>query len=277
MKYVKICIMRYILLIIVIPLFLPGCFNLDGHETHITEVCKCEQFSLSENFYIEKKKGSVQACAKKFGDTLKWGFVLDNETCDLFLPFIYDEAKGFKDGLAPVAINKQWGVIDTTGKVIIDYKFADLQQFSDSLAAYMDNHRNWGFINVRGDTIISSRYDYVSDFWANLSFVHNGADGWKIFNAGGGLMPVKIDSLVDGYHSNNRSLAISHGSLKDRSILNEVLKYPFYSNGKKVKVIAFNNKYAIVPDTLKVDLGTLKELSTDMLKPIFSNERSNNQ
>jgi len=237
----------------------------------MTEDCKCIEFGgLTENFFIANKQGWAQACAIQNGDSLKWGFIVDNDACDPFLPFIYDGAKSFNFGLAPVKVKGKWGVIDSTGKRAIDYQYKELQSFSDSVAAFLNDNGLWGFINTKGDTVLNANFTEVNSFWGNLTFAFHPTTGWKVYNSKGKMMPIQIDSLIDDFHIDNRMLAISHGRLYDRTVYNEVIEYPFYSKNKKVKLVGFRNRYAVLPYTMNTNLRAIeKSLTTDKLMPIF--------
>lgn len=246
-------------------------FGLDAHEEHMKNKCKCEDFGSSiSNFYIEDKEGSVQACGRQSGDSLKWGFIIDNNACDPYLPFIYDDAQGFSFGLAPVKLKGRWGAIDHTGKVVLGMKYKRLTHFSDSLAAFQTENESWGFINTRGDTILEANFSEVNDFWGNLSFVFHPQKGWQIYNSKGKRLPIQIDSLVENFQINNAMLAISHGHIKDGSVYNEVIEYPFYTKGQKVKLIGFRNRYAILPYSVNTNLTETEKLfTTEKTHPIF--------
>lgn len=245
-----------------------GGFSMDGQEDHLLKDCKCEVFGdLSNKFYIESKRGWVQACARTQDSILKWGFIIDNNACDPFLPFIYDGAKSFTNGLAPVMLNNKWGAIDSSGKLVIDYKYQLLETFSDSLAAFQDGNL-WGFINSRADTLVVAKYSNVSSFWANLSLVNN-HKGWRVINSKGKVLPIRIDSLIDNYYSGT-FLAISRSGYYQDGISYEVIEYPFYSAGKKVKLFSYRNKYAILPDTGNVNFKDIeKTLPGSIFSPIF--------
>ena len=47
---------------------------------------------------------------------------------------IYEDAKDFSDGLAPVKMNGKWGYIDETGKTVIDFKYDYAGSFSEGVA-----------------------------------------------------------------------------------------------------------------------------------------------
>lgn len=64
--------------------------------------------------------------AKKYG---KCGFLsLNNET---IIPFEYDSAHIFRDGLAPVCINHRWGYINKQNEKVIPLKYDMATPFSE--------------------------------------------------------------------------------------------------------------------------------------------------
>ncbi len=58
------------------------------------------------------------------------------------IPFKYDEAKSFSEGLALVKLNGKWGFIDKTGKEVgIPLgKYDNVMSFSEGLAAVRDEN-----------------------------------------------------------------------------------------------------------------------------------------
>lgn len=62
----------------------------------------------------------------------KWGFISDK--AELLIPFIYDEAHNFNEGLAAVRTNNKWGFIDTDGKMVIAPSYDEAYDFSESRA-----------------------------------------------------------------------------------------------------------------------------------------------
>ena len=61
--------------------------TIDNHEHFMEDVCKCEEFGpLTENLYITDKEGWVQPCARTINGMLKWGYVIDSDTCHTYLP-----------------------------------------------------------------------------------------------------------------------------------------------------------------------------------------------
>jgi WG containing repeat len=225
-------------------IFLSSCDGIskNGHAHYMMDDCKCVEFpGMGNEVYIPNKGGWVQGCARKIGDSLKWGFIIDNDSCSTFLPFIYDEVGDFSGGLATVKKGNLWGVIDTTGKIIIDYKYHNLRDFSDSLAAFTDDSKKYGFISTKGDTVIKQTLLYATDFFADISLTQTDQFKWIVLNSKGNTLPIKVDSLEKNYSY------IAHGYMG--SIHKEFFDNPIYSNGQKIRLVAFNKRYVLLPDT----------------------------
>jgi hypothetical protein len=63
----------------------------------------------------------------------KTGYI--DQTGKLIIPFQFDEAWAFSEGLAPVRIGEDWGYIDASGKIVIKPRFFQASAFSQGFAA----------------------------------------------------------------------------------------------------------------------------------------------
>lgn len=91
----------------------------------------------------------------------------------------FDEAGEFKYGLAPVRRHSSyrgWGYIDTRGKLAIPFRYNGALSFSEGVAATATDAR-WGFINVRGENVLSNLYDEARPFSEGLAAVRQ-EDRW---------------------------------------------------------------------------------------------------
>ena len=70
----------------------------------------------------------------------KWGFI--DKTGKVIVPFEYEEAYDFQDGLARVSKNNKWGAIDETGEEVIQCQYNELLSFCDGLAKVEENGRS---------------------------------------------------------------------------------------------------------------------------------------
>ncbi len=90
----------------------------------------------------------------------KWGYI--DATGATKIPFIYDDAHEFREGLAPVAVNFKYGCIDKNGKMVLPLKYDEISGFSDGIS-YVELGGKVGFINKKGDVIVPIKYDKGSD------------------------------------------------------------------------------------------------------------------
>ena len=84
------------------------------------------------------------------------------------IPSKFDKASDFMNGKACVKINKYWGIIDITGKYIVEPIYKELKLSDNQL--YPAKHTNglWGFINKKNEWVIKP--------------VYVNADGFKLVN-----------------------------------------------------------------------------------------------
>lgn len=153
---------------------------------------------LNERYlYLEVRQfseGLAAVCSNE-----KWGFV--DEHLDESLPFIYNGAKSFSNGLAAVRLHKnhsygQWGFINKSGKLIIDYIFDEACSFKK--ASYEENSElaavkfknKWSFIDIQANLIIEYKFDEV------LNFTDAGIAG-VCMNRKWGFINVKGEQIID--------------------------------------------------------------------------------
>jgi hypothetical protein len=88
----------------------------------------------------------------------------------------YEIAGGFSEGLAAVAMNREWGYIDISGKTVIEFKYDAALNFSDGLAAVSENGL-WGYIDKTGNTVIPCQFEGAGDFSEGLAPVMTRSSG----------------------------------------------------------------------------------------------------
>ena len=59
----------------------------------------------------------------------------NNYPFEIVIPYQFDEAENFSEGLAAVQLNQKSGYIDKTGKIVIPLSFDHACNFSDGLAS----------------------------------------------------------------------------------------------------------------------------------------------
>ncbi len=106
----------------------------------------------------------------------KWGYIDKNGR--LVIPFKFDGAGGFSEGLAAVEINERTGYIDKTGKLVIPPRFYRGYPFSEGLAVVVI-HRSgqiepppryhYGYIDKSGQVVIQPPQDPETLEWFNMA------------------------------------------------------------------------------------------------------------
>ena len=92
------------------------------------------------------------------------------KTGEVVIPFKYDNALNFSEGLAAVELNGKWGFINKSGKEVIPLKYDSIRSFSEGFAAVVLNGK-CGYINKSGKEVIPLKYDDVEDFSKGLAEV----------------------------------------------------------------------------------------------------------
>ena len=107
----------------------------------------------------------------------------------LAIPYEFEKAYKFEDGIANVQKDGKWGYIDTNGNWIIYHEFDTIYEFSaEGVAEGMQNGK-WGLLTKEGDYVFPCEYDslYCCDEVKRVFTVKNGymnvwdLEGNKIF------------------------------------------------------------------------------------------------
>lgn len=94
------------------------------------------------------------------------------------------------EGMVSVNSEMHSGYVkQSTGNLIIPYKYSEVGQFNEGLAQVANDERLFGFINKQGKEVIPLKYDNVSDFSEGLACVkqekassHTNKKGVEVYN-----------------------------------------------------------------------------------------------
>jgi hypothetical protein len=140
----------------------------------------------------------------------KWGYI--DQTGRLVIPFTFDSAGNFSEGLAVVNMQEKSGYIDKTGKIVIPPRFISGFSFSEGLAAVLTRQIDqegktpryeYSYIDRSGRVVIQPPQDPESIKWfamvagglafsEGLAFVAKGKLGF-IDKAGKQVIPLRYD------------------------------------------------------------------------------------
>ena len=100
------------------------------------------------------------------------------------------KSNSFSDGLLPIEVKSKWGFVDRTGKIVIEPRFEDADNFSDGLAAVKvrGEEKIWcprdengsregftmklGYIDKTGELVIPAQFESASPFSEGLAEIH---------------------------------------------------------------------------------------------------------
>ena len=106
----------------------------------------------------------------------KWGFI--DGTGKIVIPFMYEAAQEFSEGLAAVKLSRKWGFIDETGEKIIPFAFSKVGKFSEGIVrlyseVYVNGYytNKWIFIDKSRGQVVPNVYDDAGDFSEGLARV----------------------------------------------------------------------------------------------------------
>lgn len=180
--------------------------------------------------------------AQVTNNSYKVGYI--NSRGQEFIPCMYEKISGvthFINGLVPLQLNKSTGYADTTGKMVVPFKYHSGDNFKDGLAlvksfsytSAFGGTTKIGFINNKGEEIIPLMYDDAWNLGNGFVSVNTGAKidpnqfyllsggNWGVFDVKGkSILPIEYSS-VDA--ANNGVIIASKG--KDNNEIMYVFDY----------------------------------------------------
>lgn len=182
-------------------------------------------------------------------DKYKWGYI--NTKGDVVIPFGFDHARPFSEGLAPVAIKKLFGYINKDGRLVISPHYTVAGAFSGGLAAvrtggtteymYMrpamrQPGGTWTFIGADSSKKINLPKTTVEarDFAEGLAAIYLDDDRCGYVNASGSMVVSPAFSYCDDF-SESLALVLSNEKLKYIDKEGRLVLDTPYDNGRSFK------------------------------------------
>jgi WG repeat protein len=117
----------------------------------------------------------------------KSGFI--DQTGKVVIPFQFEKASSFHEGLALVIVNGKKFFIDTTGRVLFEAKYDVIREFSEGVCAVnigekripniglISDPGKWGYIDKTGKLVIPMKFTHAEDFSEGLAAIKDGDNG----------------------------------------------------------------------------------------------------
>lgn len=134
-------------------------------------------------------------------DTLgNMGYV--NNRGEFIVPCVYDDVKGFNEGLMVVATSNKCGYVDSLSDWVIDSIYDDARDFSDGMARVKKGNE-WMFIDKKGNVVESLKYEEIlTGFSDNRAFVRQNGTICMVNRRGTVIKQIDVDSVYsfnEGY------------------------------------------------------------------------------
>ncbi|MEZ4700349.1 MAG: WG repeat-containing protein [Rhodothermales bacterium] len=92
----------------------------------------------------------------------QYGFI--DESGNMVVDFQYAEARSFSDGMAAIKISDSWGFIDPGNNAKIPPKYIEAGDFSEGLVAVRENTNTWGYADKSGRMVIEPQFEDARPF-----------------------------------------------------------------------------------------------------------------
>lgn len=142
----------------------------DNLKNSYHEIFKSEKGEYTVRDLTKSTKNESELRADyKYDNGRKYGFVNSNE--DVVIPFKYDDAWSFSEGLANVKLGEKWGFIDSKGEIIIPIKYDMARPFKNGIAPVSDGGA-YVYIDKNGQQKFYKKFSYADSFWEdNIAYV----------------------------------------------------------------------------------------------------------
>jgi len=189
---------------------------------------------LIKNSKTKARTNSVELLLASIStlDGFKWGYI-DN-TGDFVIAPVFNWARQFQDnGLAVITIRDLLGIIDISGKYIVEPKYQSIQEFSEGLAVVV-SQKGFMLINEKGKEVTTEVYNYIGSFKDGRAVISTiSTDGRWLYgyinNQGNIVIPAKYEiagEFNDGKAVVKRQVG-GYAIIDVRGVVLQVFKYAF--------------------------------------------------
>ena len=98
----------------------------------------------------------------KYRANNKYGFM--DKSLKAKIAAIYDEVSDFENNRACVKLDSYFGIIDTTGRFVIQPNYKEIKSGPDGIYAVKNKDNNWGFLNEKNEWIIQPQFKKAKPF-----------------------------------------------------------------------------------------------------------------
>ncbi len=164
-------------------------------------------FQSGDRYGYIDKRGNVVIPAKYRGatrfseglaavreDDRKWRFI--DTSGNVAIPHGYDGVTSFTGGLAGVRIDRHWGMIDPTGRMVVEATYFQLLGFAEGLFRFRSGPQGmWGIADTTGTVVLSPQYINITIPEDGVSRIKS-ADGEGLIDDRGRIIAEAVHKRV---------------------------------------------------------------------------------
>lgn len=185
----------------------------------------------------------------------KWGVI--NQKQEVIIPFVYDWAISFHEGLGIIRQHHKVGFINTKGEEVVPPIYNNVKPFSDGLALVVQGLK-MGFINRTGEIVVPVVHEHAYPFKDSIAFVQKNKK-WGVVNTVGELLLPYAYEAFNFFRSESTSFIVGmkNGKYGVINIKGEIV-VPFEQDRAKVHdaFIEVENRGKI--ELIKIDDGMIE-------------------
>jgi len=170
----------------------------NGYRPDDKDMKALRRRNIEENSWPKKKPASYQYSEGTASVQRRFLFGVVDTTGNIIVPIVWEFAAGFYQGLCMVRSpkdEKKYGFLDRNNRLVIPLKYqAALTRFSEGLAG-VELDDKWGFIDSTDTKKIAFDYDLVHEFKQGLAIVKKREKYGVIDKSGTVIIPIKQQEI----------------------------------------------------------------------------------
>ena len=193
-----------------------------------------------------------------FSPDQKWGFL--NKEGQLVIEDRYDDARDFSQSLAAVNYQGKWGYIDKSGETIVDYIYKEAHPFTGGFAIVRGMDDTWSVIDSLGSIKSNISADRISIADRDIIKIQK--------NSMYGFLSISGDTLLKTQHS------FATNFYDDYALVKYFNEYRLVSRQGKMTPLPYDKVFKISSNIYRIrkdkSYGYLAETGTEVCKPSYS-------
>ena len=163
-----------------------------------------------------------------------------------FIPVKYDSLGMYSDNMLVAKVGDKYGFLNEEGKESVPFAYSQAHDYSEGLAAVVDEHGKFLFIDKLGNVAIKpKKYDRVDDFQNGTCKVYRKDKVWEIDREGKKVKDSTKKIEADNVHkdSSNDDMYVAKGNIVSPHEADTESEHPIRKKKKSILNILFGVEY----------------------------------